>query len=212
MTLDQLTRRCEVTSDWHYQQARLLFEIATKEHSAAFLIYTALEARLTFERYILEMSALATGEELSENQLEDALKNDGVFRLLEEIYQDYRKYLEFCNVIIQVNVLPIEPILIPDIRSVRRYISKLSKLCHLQLKPTNTVDDPEWLRAQMDLLTKCLDFQHELINGQRGAFNRESFPPEVSELMQKYFSNEIDLESIKIRLEIMKPALESRKT
>src|SRR5437879_4071232 len=60
-----LTEKRGVTSDWYFDQAVALLEFALQHDSATALVYAALEARNALERFVLEMSLLATGGHLS---------------------------------------------------------------------------------------------------------------------------------------------------
>lgn len=94
---DLLFRRRGVTSDWYYDQARDLLNVALQFHSATTMVYAAFEARNALERFVLEMSLLATGGRLTEDQVRSAQNRDGAFRLLENAMSNYRHRLEFSN-------------------------------------------------------------------------------------------------------------------
>src|SRR5215469_13659155 len=97
-----LTEKRGVTSDWYFDQAAALLEFALQHGSATALVYAALEARNALERFVLEMSLLATGGRLSDAQVRTAQRRDGAFQLLEQAMSNYRRHLQFTNLTLEV--------------------------------------------------------------------------------------------------------------
>src|SRR5262245_57565577 len=95
---DLLTRSRSVTTEWHLDQAERLLKVAVEKQSPTALVYAALEARNGIERFVVEMSIVATGGRLTDEQIRTAQHKDGAFRLLDDAMQNSRKHLEFTNI------------------------------------------------------------------------------------------------------------------
>jgi len=206
-----LQKQRQVTSEWHVEQAKALLDYAQKNCSATALVYSSLEARIGVERFVFEMSVLACGGAFTADELRQASKKDGAFGLLDRKIGDYRRYLEFCNLISEVNHLSIR-VPIPDVRRFRRLITDLSDYCHFQRDPAETVDDPHqtWLVKGIAVVQGAIELLTELLQNQRGSIPRDTMPPEVRDLLDHYMAGQCDLQTARIQLEIMSPVLEAR--
>src|SRR5712691_693188 len=137
-----LTEKRGVTSDWYFDQAAALLAFALQRDSATALVYAGLEARNALERFVLEMSLLATGGHLSEAQLRTAQRRDGAFQLLDQAMSNYRRHLQFTNLTLEVGGDPFR-VAVPNVGQFRRLRTDLSDYCHFQLDPTATVNHPQ---------------------------------------------------------------------
>src|SRR6185436_15020117 len=118
---------------------------------------------------VLEMALLATGCQLSEAQVRTAQRQDGAFELLKQAVTNYRRHLEFTNVVLEVDGGPFR-VAIPDIAEFRRLRSGLSYYCHFQLDPAATVNHPDrkWFIKGATLVKTTLDLLRRLrsqVNG-----------------------------------------------
>lgn len=200
-----------VTADWHLDQARRLLRIALEEESATALIYSALEARNAIERFVFEMSVLATGGRLTDQQLRIARKKQGVFQLLEDALENYRKHIEFQNLIMRSSGTPLQ-FPVPDLRSCKRLTTGLSDYCHCQFDPAATVTDIEgkWFITGVSLIEDAEKFLRPLLDSPRGFVDKATMPAEVKELLESFLAGTIDPASVLIRLKLMQPILERR--
>jgi len=206
-----LTAKRKVTSGWHHQQATALKKIAVEKTSATALVYAALELRIGLERYIFEMSIAAIGGQLTSENLRTARKKKGVFNLLQESMENYRRNIEFMNMVIDQMKIPYT-VPIPDLRTIRQLIDELSDYCHPQFDPLQTVNHPtgSWFIEGITLIDKAIELLGELVKQPRGAMTRESMPPEVCDLFDEYLQGSVDETTVRTRLNLMEPVLRSR--
>jgi hypothetical protein len=212
MKTDRLFQRVrQVTSEWHVEQASALLAYAQENASPTALVYSSLEVRIALERFVFEMSVLAGGGVFTPEELRQASQKDGVFDLLRRKIEDYRRHLEFCNLISEVNHVPIR-IPIPDVRRFRRLITEMSGYCHFQKDPAETVHDPQqrWFLKGIAAVRDAIAILTELLRNQRGAVPRDTMASEVRDLFDRYMAEQCDLQTARIQLQIMSPVLEAR--
>jgi hypothetical protein len=208
---DLLTSRRGVTSEWHFDQAEALLTFALKHDSASALVYGALEARNALERFVFEMAVVATGGHLTEAQMRTARRQDGAFQLLEHAMSHYRSHLLFTNLTLEVGQDPFR-VAVPNLVQFRRLRTELSDYCHFQVDPAATVNHPgrSWFIAGTAAVKATLDFLRALQTEVTGLIKPESMSPEVREVFRGFVENEIDLQTARTRLNLMRPVLEER--
>jgi hypothetical protein len=206
-----LTKKRGVTSDWYFDQATALLEFALQHDSATALVYAALEARNGLERFVVEMSLLATGGHLSEAQICTAQRKDGAFQLLDQAMNNYRRHLQFTNLTLEICGDPFR-VVIPDIKQFRRLRTDLSDYCHFQLNPTDTVDHPQnsWFIKGATQVQKALDMLRNLYSQVNAVIWPDSMPAEVREVFRAFVAGQIDTPTARLRLRLMQPVLEER--
>lgn len=199
-----------VTYDWHINQAERLLNYALENESDNALIYATVECRMALERYVFEMSILVKGSNLTEEELKSTDRVNGVFKLLEITMVDYKKHLTFCNLIMEINNIPLK-INIPNLKMFKKLINKLSKYCHLQFKPLETIDEPnkKWFIKGTSLVQETVEIlKSSKLNG---AINIESMENEVLEVYDKFLQKKLDIDATRIQLKLMGPVLKMRK-
>jgi hypothetical protein len=201
----------KVVSDWHLRQSIELKKLALSKNSPTALIYSSLEARNTIERFIFEMSVLSTGGNFTDEQIEMAQQQHGIYKLLEDTMINYRKFIEFQNMCFIAARIPIN-FIIPDIRMLKRFYTSLSKYCHCQLDPAITIDNisGDWFIKGYALIDETCDYLCKLMSSIRGSMERNTMPPEVRELCDGYIQDTINRETVETRLTLMQPVLEQR--
>lgn len=201
----------DVTADWHVMQSRRLIDVAFSCGSSTALVYAALEARNALERLVFEMSVLATGGKFTSDQLSTAQKKDGLFKLLDEALNNYRRHIEFQNICMELMKTPLR-FPVPDIRRCKRLRTDLSSYCHCQLDPNVTVNDPSghWFEAGIDIVRQTCDFLDPLLTAPFGVMHPGTMPAEVREIFDTYISGDININTVRTRLDIMLPVLDQR--
>lgn len=201
----------KVTAKWHINQAEELLKFAIKKNSASSLIYAALEARIGLERFVFEMSVLAKGGNFEDRELEKARKRNGIFDLLKNAMDNYRKHLEFCNVILDL-LGNKQPIPIPNIQQIKRLITRLSDYCHPLFTPINTVEHEQnqWFVGGVTTVNEAISELKYLVNSPRAAIERSGMYDEVGLLFDEYLAGKIKIDSVRTRLYLMQPILEAR--
>lgn len=210
-SLHQLFADRDVTAEWHLGQAQQLCNAALERQSATALVYAALEARNGIERLVFEMSVLATGGNLTNEQLQIARNQHGLYRLLEEAMGAYRRYFEFMNMCLEVSGADAQ-IAVPDIRRGKRLTTALSSYCHCLLDPNTTVraHRDAWFTQGVAKVQDACTYLEQLIGGCRAAIQPDTMPPEVKELLDLYLAEECDSSTARGRLLLMQPVLEQR--
>lgn len=201
----------DVTADWHVAQSRRLVDVALSQGSSTALVYAALEARNAIERLVFEMSVLATGGKFTPDQLSAAQKKNGLFRLLDEALHNYRRYIEFQNVCMDLMGNPLR-FPVPDLRRCKRLRTDLSSYCHCQLDPQFTIHDSagQWFITGIDIVKQACDFLDLLLAAPFGVISPGSMSAEVREIFDAYIEGNIDITSARTRLDIMLPVLDQR--
>ena len=206
-----LTEKRGVTSDWYFDQAVALVAFALQHDSATALVYAALEARNALERFVIEMSLLATGGHLSEAQIRTAQHRDGAFQLLDQAMNNYRRHLQFTNLTLEVDGAPFR-VAVPNVGQFRRFRTDLGGYCHFQLDPDATVNHPQkkWFIAGTTRVQKALDMLRNLRSQVNGVIHPDSMQAEVREIFQAFVAGQIDTPTARLRLRLMQPVLEER--
>ena len=208
---DLLTHRRDVTSGWYFDQARALLDFAIRNLSATALVYAALEARNSLERFVLEMSIAAIDGRLTQEQVRMAQNQDGAFRLLRDAMNNYRQQIEFTNIALDLCGNPFR-VAIPDITSFRRLRTDLSDYCHFQLDPIDMVGHPQsaWFSAGVARVQDALDLIFNLKSQLNGVLQRDQMETEVRDVFDAFVGGQIDAQTTRLRLQIMQPVLEQR--
>ncbi len=205
---DLLKCKRYVTSNWHREQSKKLLDFALKNDSANALIYAILESRIALERYVFEMAFLTKGKDSINEIVKLASKKNGVFKLLEKTTGNYIKHISFCNIIFGINRLPL--IDTPNLKIFKQLITELSKYCHPQFIPEESIDsvNKEWFIKGVTLVNKTVETLRSLVFN--GGININSMEDEVREVYKKFLQNEIDIENVRLQLKIMGPVMERR--
>ncbi len=209
--VDPLFLNRNVTTEWHLEQAKRLHRMALEEASSTALVYAALEARNAIERLVFEMSVLATGGQFTDEQLRMTRRQHGMYQLLVSAMEDYRKHIEFQNLLLRASRDTLQ-FPIPDIRRCKRLTTELSDYCHCQLDGSETVENSSghWFIKGISLVEDACDFLEELIRGPLGSVHVASMPPEVKQAYDSFLAGGSDESSILTRLQLMLPVLEQR--
>jgi len=200
-----------VTSYWHRDQSKKLLDFALKNDSANALIYATLESRIALERYVFEISILTKSKESINEIVKIASKKNGVFELLKKTTTDYKKHINFCNIIFEIHKLPYK-IDTPNLKIFKRLITKLSKYCHPQYIPEESVDsvNREWFIKGVALVNETTEILNTLIFN--GGIDINSMVEDIKEIYYKYINGDITEKTVRFRLDIMGPIINIRKS
>lgn len=204
-----LARPRGVSSRWHFEQATALIEEAKITQSATLLVYAALEARLSVERCIFEVGLLVRGASFSADELRQALARKGLNTFLSKLVVDWQRYFEFSDAVASLNGLKISAEVVPRCDLLQASITRLSGYCHWIPDPDITIEDPNagWFSKGIGYVEAALI---QVANAPHGALMINSLPPEVKALWEAYRDDQIDLASVRTRLRLIQPVLESR--
>ena len=202
----------QVTYDWHiarvikwlkYDNGRMLDNI---------LVYASVDLRIAIERYLLEFLAILKSHNLSTKEKRRARSISGLFALIQETDQYYRKTAEFTLIICSITPEMTE-ISIVDTGYLRRKWEELSNYCHKQLEPAESFES-----RKREFQIKGFELVQEVVNrfwdwGRGRAFGLvlpDTMEEETKFIYDKFVSNEITADQANTMLKLIDPILRSR--
>lgn len=211
---DVLKRPRHCKSDWLILQAECLVRFAKEHGSHTALVYGALEARNAVEQLGFELVILCRPTlGISEKDIKDCQKSQGVFEVLKRMEPDYFKLIRFTQICMSFN--PGAPKLITwDIGKLRRYWNEVSKYCHYQGIASETVESEmnAWLGRGIALVEEIFSyFESNMKGASTGIIRKDSMPSEVLETWEQFRSGQIDVKAVETRFALMQPALARRR-
>lgn len=182
-------------------QAATLFSEGMRRKRGSLIIYAALELRLAIEQLFFTIIAIGQGE-LNPETLVKLRKKDKLFRFLEEVSPKYSLRCRFANVLSPFLEFP--QIAEWDVRSLRRYYTELSEMCHSQLIIRDFEDDPlEW-NKRIALLKEVYQFLETGMKKGTGVLKLQDKNPVLADLWEKFSNGQIDAEELRNRLAIIR--------
>jgi len=208
-----LEEKREVTFDWHIYRVPRWLEYDGARKLDSILVYASVELRCAIERYFFELLyLLKKPNKLTSTEEKRCQSKNGVLDLMKEIEPYYRKRATFTNLI--ASVTPETPkVVIVDIKYLIRVWSELSIYCHKQLRPEKSWDsvNREFQENGFKLINEVVNqLKVWEFNASFGIINKESMPPEVRSLYDKYINNKIDEAQAIRMLDLMGPVLRAR--
>jgi hypothetical protein len=186
---------------WSVVQAATLFSEGMRRKRGSLIIYAALELRLAIEQLFFTIIAIGQGE-LNPETLVKLRKKDKLFRFLEEVSPKYSLRCRFANVLSPFLEFP--QIAEWDVRSLRRYYTELSEMCHSQLIIRDFEDDPlEW-NKRIALLKEVYQFLETGMKKGTGVLKLQDKNPVLADLWEKFSNGQIDAEELRNRLAIIR--------
>ena len=196
---------------WSVIQAATLLAEGERRKCGSLIIYAALELRLAIEQLIFTVIVVGKGgSKLDDKTLAECRKKDGLFRILDEVSPKYSLRCRFSNTL--ASFYPQLPQISEwDVRSLRRYYTDLSELCHSQLIIRDFDTDPaEWGKRIRELE----EVYHFLASGLKkgtGVLELKDVHPVIEDLWQKFSTGAINIEELKNRFALVKPVLDSQR-
>ena len=133
-------------------------------------------------------------------------KKDGLFRILGEVEPLYSLRCRFGNVLSEF--YPTVPQIAEwDIRSLKRYFTDLSDLCHSQLVVRDMEDDAAYWNKQIALLTEVYDFLAAGMKKGTGVLKLKDQKPLIARLWGDYSTNKISIKDVRERFKFIKNTL-----
>ena len=206
---DIYTERGQDASSSVVQPATLVAEAKSRRRSSL-VIYAALELRLAIEQLLSTIIVLSQ-ENVDEQAVQECRKKDGLFPVLERAAPEYSKRCRFANVL--SSFYPEIPQVAEwDVRSMKRYYTALSDLCHSQLEIRGMDAAPARWDERIRLLEDVYGFLEEGMKKGTGSLSIKGAPPFVVDWWGKFSSGELTLESVHARFALAKPVLDRRLT
>ncbi len=176
----------------------------------AALHYACIDARLGIEYLIFEEIAISTGANLSSEQYEECLKSPTkLYKALMRISPDYEMLQSFVKILMSLepnlpNIIYWQP------RKLLKSWGRLSKYLHWFGSKNKTTNLKDWrANAGRNIRELVEPVWEKISSGQSAIMHPRNMNPEIHELWIQYQNGEVDSEGIRIRMEILKPLLES---
>ncbi len=194
---------------WNVVQAATLLAEAKARRCSSLVIYAAVEMRMAIEQLVFTIILLAK-EKIDDATLQECRKKDGLFRVLEEVSPRYSMKCRFSNVL--GSFYPEIPKVAEwDVKSLRRYYTALSDLCHSQLVIQGMAAAPEKWNAKIELVEKVYEFLAARMRKGTSVLSFKGATSHAIDLWEKYSKGEITLEDVRERFALVKPLLDSRR-
>jgi hypothetical protein len=201
---DILTKR-HIDPGWNVVQAATLLAIAREKKRASPVIYAALEMRMAIEQLLYVIITIVK-EGADAATTEECRKKDGLFRILGEVEPLYSLRCRFCNALSEFYP-EIPQIAEWDVRSLKRYYTDLSDLCHSQLVVRDIEEDPGYWEKQVALLAEVYEFLAAGMKRGTGVLKIREQNPLVARLWEDYSTKKISIDDVRGRFAIIKNTL-----
>ena len=173
------------------------------------LLYACIEARYGIEYLIFEEIIISTGADLSMEEYDKCLKSPTkLYNALKRISPDYERLQGFAKIIVSL-----EPSFPKTIQWQPKKLLKawgaISNYLHWCGSKNNTTEVKKW---RMDAGVKVRGIVEpiwvKISSGQSAIMHPKDMHPEIIELWELYKNDSINAESVKIRMQILKPLLQ----
>ena len=175
------------------------------------LLYACIEARYGIEYLMFEEIVISTGANLSQEDYERCLKDPTkLYKALNNISPDYEKLQAFAKII--VIMVPEFPLMIQwNPKELIKSWGIISNYLHWCGSRNNTTELPSWRAdAGVEMRRVIEPIWIKITSGQSGLMHPQGMHPEILELWHQYKDGSVDAEGIRIRMQILKPALVSK--
>ena len=196
---------------WSVVQAATLLAEGQRRKCSSLVIYAALEFRLAIEQLIFTVIVVGKGDlKLDSKTLAECRKKDGLFRILDEVSPKYSLRCRFSNAL--ASFYPQLPQISEwDVRSLRRYYTDLSELCHSQLIVRDFDTDAAGWEKRIHQLEAVYHFLASGMNRGTGVLKLKDVHPVIEDLWEKFSTGAISIEELKNRFALVKPVWDSQR-
>lgn len=198
----------------HIHSALSWHDLAERENRSIALLYSAIHLRLCIEHLWFEIFQAATGNAISTGDFERAVKEaTKLYKLVDERTPQYIKFCRFTQLMASLDSQPHVPSIIWDISRLKRIHGETSsRLLHFTGSSSHGIHSPQWAVEQSAYLkSEATWIWAEMrTRGNLVVLKLEGLEPEVLETWEEYKSHRIDIESARIRLDLLLPMLRAR--
>lgn len=201
-----------VSENLHFESSGYIYrslswlDYAERTRSPVALQYAAHDLRQAIEHLLFEEILLSTGSRLTESQYKRCLGNATKLRkIINDISPHHRKLSEFVNAVMETSESKIS-IAVWDHDLLMRYWGCSSKYLHWSGDSRETVKSTIWLTTSIEQLNQAANYiWSKLTTSVTGTMKIDEMHPEVRALWDQYLSDLIDINQVRIRLDILKP-------
>jgi len=210
-TADQIVTE-PFTSDsaWHIHAALSWLDFVQRTSAAIALHYAGFHLRVGIEHLWFQVFWAGRGGAISVQEYNQAIKNaTKLYKLIDSLAPDYRKFAEFDQIIASVDSRVHPPTVIWDIDRLKRIHGECgSRLLHFQGVSDGNYLSDEWMLRHLAYLEKSVTWIWDTMCscGNLIVYRPEGLSPHTQLVWESYRKGEIDKESVRYRLEIIRPA------
>jgi hypothetical protein len=192
-------------SGWNVVQAATLLREARSRNCPSLIHYAGLEMRMAIEQILFTIISLAMGK-IDLKTLTECRTIDGLNRVRGKVAPDYDKWCLFATAI--SDVFPNVPSpAVWNMGVLIKHVSKLNELCHSPLIIQGMKEAPEEWNKRIKILENIYEHLATTMRRPTCSLRFENATPFGKDLWEKFRHGEIDLETVKLRMRIMKPAV-----
>jgi hypothetical protein len=172
------------------------------------LLYACIEGRMAIEYLLFEILVIGTGANLSVSDYQKCLKDrTKLDKAIGRLIPDYERIQAFTAVLVEFE--PSLPRMLHwDIKELKRMWGELSEHLHWLGAKNLTVENTTWCNAAYTKVESVLHpLWSKLSSGQSMVMHPDKMNPEINEVWVQFNSGKIDIESVRLRLQILKPLL-----
>jgi hypothetical protein len=177
------------------------------------LLYTCIEGRYGIEYLLFEELVVGTGANLSREDYERCVQEPTkLVKAIDRIIPDYEKLQQFTSAVVSLepnvpNVIYWKP------RELMRVWGEISKYLHWCGHRLETAENTEWKKSALsDIKGVLIPIWNKATSGQSACMHPDQMNPEIRQMWSDYRESVIDLDGVKIRMNILKPVLEMKYT
>jgi hypothetical protein len=172
----------------------------------AALHYACIDGRLAIEHLIFEQIVVCVGAELTKEEYKKCLsKSRKLEKLLAQIVPEHEKLQDFTAIVESLS-LGIPKVNKWNIKELMKSWGMLSSYLHWNGSHADTTENPEWQQRAIEKVTEIIEpLWGKMSSGQSGCMIIELAKPNVREIWEDFRIGKIDSNSVRIRLEIIRP-------
>jgi hypothetical protein len=138
-----------------------------------------------------------------------------LYKLIDSLAPDYRKFAEFNQIIASIDSYPHPPTVIWDIERLKRIHGECgTRLLHFQGVSDGIYLTDEWMIRQLAFHEEAARWMWDTMRsrGNLVVYRPEDLFPQTQLIWESFRKGEIDRESVRYRLEIVRPAIPTKQT
>lgn len=213
----------ETSGDYHVAAGMAWRRYGEKDLLHSPLVYSAFEFRLGIERYALEIyylilkDGLISGAGFTNEELKKIDRFSSLIKLLHENAGNKSKLFRafvFNSVFTGVFSPLRKRLSIPDIGRFHDYWQRLSVYCHRQLQLKITWKSGDWIKKGYELLNEVESYLWEIsVKEAYGWVSKSTLTSDLQDERERFINDPNITESqLKIRMQLIKPALDFRRS
>lgn len=190
---------------WNVIQAATLLREARSRNCTSLIHYAGLEMRMAIEQIFFTIISLALGK-VDRKTLDECRTLEGLKRVRGKVAPDYDKLCLFATAISAVFPNVPSPA-VWNMGVLIKHVSKLNEMCHSPLVIRGMGEVPEEWNKRIKTLEDIYEHLAAKMRSPTCSLRLETASQFGKDLWEKFRNDEIDLETVKFRMRIMKPAV-----